>query len=300
MKDTNAFRTKLRETIYKVLKEQEEEEEVEASEEESETVDTDVSISDEETVETDVEEKDTGVVLKMSPTIQGLQKDLQDAFAAAEQLGDTKLVTQIGNTITYFTRTHVVGAAEEVNESKKSRLTNKIFESLKKKLRKESIEALAEKAYPFNKCLNDNEGKYGKEGAKKVCGAIKAAYGEGLEEGVPKGYFKKEHGVGKDKVDESDDWIQHAIKRPGALHRELGVPQDEDIPKWKMDAAEDRLEDEERRDHAAGRDMSAADRRELRQIDLARTLEKFTENKSSKKKSVKENLRRKRKNVRRK
>ena len=300
MKDTNAFRTKLRETIYKVLKEQEEEEEVEASEEESETVDTDVSISDEETVETDVEEKDTGVVLKMSPTIQGLQKDLQDAFAAAEQLGDTKLVTQIGNTITYFTRTHVVGAAEDVNESKKSRLTNKIFESLKKKLRKESIEALAEKAYPFNKCLNDNEGKYGKEGAKKVCGAIKAAYGEGLEEGVPKGYFKKEHGVGKDKVDESDDWIQHAIKRPGALHRELGVPQDEDIPKWKMDAAEDRLEDEERRDHAAGRDMSAADRRELRQIDLARTLEKFTENKSSKKKSVKENLRRKRKNVRRK
>ena len=148
--------------------------------------------------------------------------------------------------------------------------------------------------------MNDNEGKYGKEGAKKVCGAIKAAYGEGLEEGVPKGYFKKEHGVGKDKVDESDDWIQKAIKRPGALHRELGVPQDEDIPKWKMDAAEDRLEDEERRDHEAGRDMSAADRRELRQIDLARTLEKFTENKSSKKKSVKESLRRKRKNVRRK
>ena len=47
-----------------------------------------------------------------------------------------------------------------------------------------------------------------------------------------------------------------------------------------MDAAEDRLEDEEERDHRAGRDMSAGDRRELRQIDLARTLEKFTENKS--------------------
>ena len=228
MKDTNTFRAKLRETIYNVLKEKEEDEEVESSEE----VDTDVSISDEETVETDVEEKDTGVVLKLSPTIQGLQKDLQDAFAAAEQLGDTKLVTQIGNTITYFTRTHVVGAAEAVNESSKSRLTKKIFESLKKKLRKESIEDLTEKAYPFEKCLDDNKGKYGPEGAKKVCGAIKAAYGEGLEEGVPKGYFKKEHGVGKKKVDENEDWIQHAIKRPGALHRELGVPQDEDIPKY--------------------------------------------------------------------
>ena len=102
------------------------------------------------------------------------------------------------------------------------------------------------------------------------------------------------------KIDESDDWIQHAIKRPGALHRELGVPEDEDIPKWKMDDAEDRLEAEKRRDHRAGRDMSAADGRELRQIDLAKTLEKFTENKASKKKSVNENLRRKRKNVRRK
>ena len=46
-------------------------------------------------------------------------------------------------------------------------------------------------------------------------------------------------------MDENGNWIQKAIKRPGALHRELGVPQDEDIPKGKMDAAEDRLEDEE-------------------------------------------------------
>lgn len=79
------------------------------------------------------------------------------------------------------------------------------------------------------------------------------------------------------RLKEDKDWIQKAIKRPGALHRELGVPQDKDIPKWKMDAAEDRLEAEEERDHRAGRDMSTADRRELRQIDLAKTLEKFTE-----------------------
>ena len=57
----------------------------------------------------------------------------------------------------------------------------------------------------------------------------------------------KENGVKKPKkeiVDENEDWIQHAIKRPGALHRALDVPQDEDIPKWKMDDAEDKLEDE--------------------------------------------------------
>ena len=43
-------------------------------------------------------------------------------------------------------------------------------------------EKLQEGCYPFDQCLDDNEGKYGVEGAKKVCGAIRAAYGEGLEE----------------------------------------------------------------------------------------------------------------------
>ena len=36
-----------------------------------------------------------------------------------------------------------------------------------------------EGSYPFDQCLADNEGKYGAKGAAKVCGAIKAAYGEG-------------------------------------------------------------------------------------------------------------------------
>ena len=33
-------------------------------------------------------------------------------------------------------------------------------------------EKLQEGSYPFDQCLDDNEGKYGVEGAKKVCGAI--------------------------------------------------------------------------------------------------------------------------------
>ena len=43
-------------------------------------------------------------------------------------------------------------------------------------------EKVQEGSYPFDECIADNEGKYGEEGAKKVCGAIRAAYGEGLEE----------------------------------------------------------------------------------------------------------------------
>ncbi len=61
------------------------------------------------------------------------------------------------------------------------------------------MRSINEKSYPFDKCLDDNEGKYGVEGAKKVCGSIRAAFGENIEEGLPKGYFKKEFGVGKKK-----------------------------------------------------------------------------------------------------
>ena len=32
-------------------------------------------------------------------------------------------------------------------------------------------------------------------------------------------------------------WIQAAIKHPGALHRQLGVPQGEKIPEGKLSAA---------------------------------------------------------------
>lgn len=33
------------------------------------------------------------------------------------------------------------------------------------------------------------------------------------------------------------NWIKSAIKHPGALHRELGVPQGQKIPKSKLAAA---------------------------------------------------------------
>lgn len=35
----------------------------------------------------------------------------------------------------------------------------------------------------------------------------------------------------------SEKWIQKAIKRPGALHKELGVPADKKIPAKKLDKA---------------------------------------------------------------
>ena len=44
----------------------------------------------------------------------------------------------------------------------------------------EAYNKIQEGSYPFDQCVSDNEGKYGEMGAKRVCGAIRAAYGEGL------------------------------------------------------------------------------------------------------------------------
>jgi hypothetical protein len=64
------------------------------------------------------------------------------------------------------------------------------------------------------------------------------------------------------KKDKGGNWISGAIKRPGQLHRDLGVPQGEKIPKAKLDAA------------AAGKDGPKVEQR----ADLAKTLSHMKHN----------------------
>ena len=76
-------------------------------------------------------------------------------------------------------------------------------------------------------------------------------------------------------LEEAKDWIQKAIKRPGALHRALGIPLDKDIPHSLIDKDIRKMDDLEAEEgHLDKRDL-----RFLRQLDLAKTLEKFNENK---------------------
>jgi len=86
----------------------------------------------------------------------------------AEKKGKNKVnkenVEEVGKG--YFKKEHGVG-----KKSQKESLSETISEAYAK---------IQEGAYPFDQCLADNEGKYGKKGAAKVCGAIKAAYGEGI------------------------------------------------------------------------------------------------------------------------
>ena len=58
---------------------------------------------------------ETGEMGDINPTVKSIQDSLQKAYAQAKQLGDAKLATQIGNTLTMLLRDQVLGQ-QSVNE----------------------------------------------------------------------------------------------------------------------------------------------------------------------------------------
>ena len=87
----------------------------------AETDTTDVTVDDTETV-------DTTTTTEVDPNVKAVQDALTQAQAAAQALGDKKLMDQIGNTITFFTREHVV-------EKPKGAVAESMFPMLKKILK---------------------------------------------------------------------------------------------------------------------------------------------------------------------
>jgi len=75
---------------------------------------------EEEEVEVETEEEteeiETREPKKLSSEEQEVQNSLEKALEAAKSLGNEKLVTQIGNTITYFTRSEVIKEEQNFEE----------------------------------------------------------------------------------------------------------------------------------------------------------------------------------------
>lgn len=66
-------------------------------------------------------------------------------------------------------------------------------------------------------------------------------------------------------------WIKKAIKNPGKLHKQLGVPEDEDIP---MDKITSKIEELSKK--AEGDDkLSKKELKLFRRLNLAKTMKKF-------------------------
>jgi hypothetical protein len=81
------------------------------AEDETTVDDTEVAVDGEETT-------DVTTTAEVDPNVKAVQDALTQAQAAAQTLGDAKLTDQIGNTITFFTRSHVVdkGAVAESDD----------------------------------------------------------------------------------------------------------------------------------------------------------------------------------------
>jgi hypothetical protein len=85
--------------------------------------DVDVTVGDEETT-ADV------TTVDVDPNVKAVQDALTQAQAAAEKLGDDKLTDQIGNTITFFTRSHIVDKPGMTAESNIKERISKLVKSL--------------------------------------------------------------------------------------------------------------------------------------------------------------------------
>ena len=106
-KKTKMTKTELKEAIrQEILAALTEDNLTEAEDEETE--DTEEITLDDETEETPADDSETSDTETGNTTSsQDVQKELTDALEAAKNLGDKKLVRQIGNALTYFTRQQI-------------------------------------------------------------------------------------------------------------------------------------------------------------------------------------------------
>lgn len=87
---------------------------------------------------------------------------------------------------------------------------------------------------------------------------------------------------GKKKKDKK--WLKKAIKHPGALHKSLGVKEDETIPLEKINS---KIEDLEKASEG-DKKLDKKDSKLLRRLLLAKTMKKFKKGKKEETKEPKE------------
>lgn len=111
-------KSELKEMIRQAMLEENQLEVTEAKKDKEE--EEDIEIEDIEDIEDTEEVEDIEVEDTPSPDVSGIagdekkvQDSLESALMAAKELGDEKLINQIGNSITFFTRAHVVGSGDE-------------------------------------------------------------------------------------------------------------------------------------------------------------------------------------------
>lgn len=108
-------KSELKEMIRQAMLEENQLEVTEAKKDKEE--EEDIEIEDIEGIEdiedTEIEDIPSSDASGITGDEKKVQDSLESALIAAKELGDEKLINQIGNSITFFTRSHVVGSGDE-------------------------------------------------------------------------------------------------------------------------------------------------------------------------------------------
>lgn len=118
-------------------------------------------ITADDTGESDLPPDDNETTSGTDPNIKTIQTALNKAVEAANSLGDTKLTTQLGNTITYFTRAHVskTEVSENMSRDKGEALiysANKIIEEINDILQETDADIVVDRLKEWRDSLKRN------------------------------------------------------------------------------------------------------------------------------------------------
>lgn len=149
----------------------------------------DVEVTDDEDIDVDIEkdvkvdDEESEVDIDINAELPGEDGDVTEVLAllmksqqAAEDIGDEKLMDQIGNTITYFTRSHVANVNEADLDMDLDSAAGRAKEAT---IGLDETEELDEKKQGYNDELDDSEGA--KHGKKKQDMAQRRADSENME-----------------------------------------------------------------------------------------------------------------------
>jgi len=117
----SSFKNQVREMILAEMNEAKKKKSEDVAPQEDVELNIDAPVEPSTEAPTDTMAPEMGSAADINPTVKSIQDSLQKAFASAKELGDAKLVTQIGNTITMLVRDQVLGGgqqavAESLNE----------------------------------------------------------------------------------------------------------------------------------------------------------------------------------------
>ncbi len=171
----------------------------------------DVEVEDNENIDVDIEkdikvdDEESEVDIDVKASMPGESEDVEEVQAllmkaqeAATDLGDEKLTDQIGNTITYFTRSHVARNVSEADLDMDLSVGDRA---------EEAEIGLEEKKQGYNDKLDDAEGA--KHGKKKQDMKQRRADSENMEKADGKRKF-----AGDSKMDKKNENLNESVMFP--------------------------------------------------------------------------------------